>query len=297
MKNVTFNITASRFRNFTAAQETKVKEGLALFQKAVEDARFKEKVCNFVWTSESGNAFNRFLMSKGMSNMQVFETICNTTGKMMNDTMMMATGDSTMVCNIVPCCNKNEYVYCCTNTPMTTVCINTNMLNQDWYTPVHVAACIMHEWCVCKGFCCTTNGTLVSDYPNTVPYACGKTMMQVIKEVCAKDPQVSMYVSQINETNFDCCPCSTSWATDTTVTECVNVCEQVDQVVSALEMEMDMINCISNKSKDEVNRMTVLTNCITTMKDVKNRLTNTSLDGTETVMMPTVERRRVMVGL
>ena len=113
MKNVTFNITASRFRNFTTAQETKVKEGLALFQKVVEDARFKEKVCNFVWTSESGNAFNRFLMSKGMSNTQVFETICNSTGKMMNDTMMMATGNTNMVCNIVPCCNKNEYVYCC----------------------------------------------------------------------------------------------------------------------------------------------------------------------------------------
>ena len=122
-------------------------------------------------------------------------------------------------------------------------------------------------------------------------------MMEVAKEVCAKDPQVSKYVTQINETNFDCCPCSTSWATEMTVPECVNVCEQMDQVISALTMEMDMINCVTDKSKDEVNRMTVLTNCVANIKDVKNRLTNTTLDGTETVMVPTMERRRVMVGL
>ncbi len=295
MKNVTFNISASKFRCFTSAQEAKIKAGIQLFQKVVNDQHFKEKICNFVWTSEHGNRYERFLMSNGMSNMQVFDDLCNMLNKVMPSRSTDAKSMQDMTCMVMPVANKMEYEMIAKMNTVDCVCLNVSMLSKDWFTPVHVASTLMHEWCIAQGFSCTRNGVLVNDYFYTVPFACGRMMMEVAKDVYGSDPAWSKYFMEIKDTNFDYCACSSMYCCDMVMFECPNVCEQVDQVIATCETELDWLNCTANKTQDEVNRMTILANCISSMKEMKMRMFHTSLDGSEAIMMPFVERERVMV--
>ena len=192
MMNVKFNIAATRTNCFTPAQAKKVDAGIEIFKKVMTSEEFRNAVCNFKWRTTTGMVFNRFYMSNGMSNQQVWETVCNETSWTKGltnvvDGMMWGgtAANNCAVVNVVPCCTREEVMNCCNDVNNPSICIDTNVLNNTWYTPVHVACAMMHEWCCMNGFCPTGTTMGVENWTvNCVPMACAWICKEVCETVC-----------------------------------------------------------------------------------------------------------------
>ena len=276
--NVRFNITPTRTNCFTTAQAGKVQAGIEIFQQVINSEEFKTRVNNFQWRTSEGVAFNRFFLSNGMSNAQVCDTISNGT--------IWTTGtNETIVVNVVPCSTVQDVEVCCTSTTPC-VCIDTNVLNNSWYTPVHVACAIMHEWCCCNGFNWSTPTARIESWNNnTVPVACAWICKDVCTTVC-NNTEVTNWCNTINDTTFDYCACTTTYNVWTNTTNVVSPIVKIDECINIMECEVNWLNNANTVTPDVTNRITTLTNCITTMNEMKISLCNTSLDGCDVACVP-----------
>lgn len=277
--NVRFNVTPTRTNRFTTTQAAKVEAGIEIFNKVICSEEFQNRVRNFQWRTAEGTAFNRFYMSNGMSNDQVCDMICNGTNWNWGN-------NESPVVNVVPCSTWQEVEACCTNTTTPCVCIDTNVLNNSWYTPVHVACAIMHEWCCCNGFnCCTTNSRVENWSGNTVPVACAWICKDVCTTVC-DTTEVTNWCNMINDQTFDYCACTTTYNVWTNNTNVISPVNNIDTCISMMETEMNWLNSSNNVTPDMNSRITVLTNCINTLTEMKTNLCNTSLDGCDVACVP-----------
>ncbi len=282
MVNVKFNIGCTRTAYFTKNQTAKVKAGIAIFEKVINHPSFKERICNFNWTSPEGTTFNRFLFCNGMSNTQVWDCI--------QDGCDWGTtpGTTTSFVNVVPCCSVSEMGWVA-NSPVPTICINTNVINNSWYTPVHIACCLVHEYCVNLGFSCLVNGTPVENWECTVPAACASICCDVARQMSMTDTDLAGYFQWINETNFNYYPCSTCFYVDayTNTTAAPNT--RIDELINTMYTELECLQSVTNCTPQETNRLNTVTECLNNLKEIKNRLYVTSLDGCEQVTSTVVE--------
>ena len=300
MMNVKFNIAATRTNFFTPAQAKKVDAGIEIFKKVVTSQNFRDAVCKFNWRTTEGMTYNRFFMSNGMSNEQVWDMICNEftwTEKLNNVVSGMMWGGATTnncaVVNVMPCCTRQEVVNCCNDVNNPSICIDTNVLNNTWYTPVHVACAMMHEWCCMNGFVPTgiTSG-IENRSMNSVPLACAWIVKGVCEAVC-NTQEVTDWCNTINNNTFTYSPCATTYNCWTNTTNCTSTVSMMDQCMNMMAQEMAWLQTCENSTPDVVNRMSVLTNCMNAMNDMKVNMCNTSLDGCDVVCMPAVEMSTV----
>jgi hypothetical protein len=286
MSNVNFVVGNNRNCRFTSTQIEKVNRAIEIFQKVWASSQFKKAVSSHNWTNETGNTFNRFHMSNGMSNEQVWACIkeaCNTPNgaPSPNNTI-----------TVMPCANWNDYNWC-VNSGIPCVCVNVNYINYDWYTPVHIASSIMYDFCVnCCGFGTATAANNSSWWINTVPAACSRIVRDCAVVVC-KDV-VGKW--KINTTNsWNCFPCAVSWPTNT-VANWMNSGVKVSEAICAIQYEIDCLNNVNKKSSEEMGRYTMLVNAVETMNAISNKMCVTSLDGCETAWMSTANVKNVVTG-
>ena len=288
MKNVKFNIATTRTNCFTPAQAKKVDAGIEIFKKVMTSEEFKNTVCNFKWRTTEGMTFNRFYLSNGMSNQQVWETLCSETTwtKVLNNVVEgMAYGS---VVNVIPCCTSEEVMNCYNNINTPTICLDTNVLNNAWYTPVHVACAMMHEWCCMKGFCPTGTTMGMENWSvNSVPMGTAWMCKDICETVC-NSTEVTSWCNAINNNTFTFAPCSMTYNCWSKTNNCTSTVSMMDQCMNMMEQEMSWLQACNNTTPDIVNRMTVLTNCMNAMNDMKVNMCNTSLDGCDVASMPTV---------
>ncbi len=304
MKNVQFNVCGTRTQQFTSSQETKVRKGIEIFQRVVNSPAFKNRVCNYSWTSSNGKTFQRFHMSHGLSNTQVWDCLCNGNVSWNNQYSQQQTF------NVVPCATNTDWNNCMTNpsswvcpTPTSDtatmtmtcpcLCVNVNCLNDKNYTAVHVAAALMYEYCVCCGFTTEWNGNTVRNWQNTVPAVCSWMVADCCKEVCATDTTVMECMECVNLNDFDCCACSTTFFTNRTTATWNTSVSQLDVVISSLEREWNCLNAVTNKTSEEVDRFTCVTNCLDEMRTMRTNLCRTSLDGCDMVGTTVYQWNRV----
>ncbi|MEM6966848.1 MAG: hypothetical protein AAF573_18940, partial [Bacteroidota bacterium] len=266
---------------FTPAQAAKVEAGIEIFNQVISSDEFQNRVSNFQWTTPEGTTFNRFFVSNGMSNEQVCDMICNGVGTIWNG----GNGEPPLV-NIVPCATVQEVEACCTNPTTPCVPININVINNSWYTPVHVACAIVHEWCCCNGFTGTTFGVGIGNWSNnTVPVACAWICKDVCPTVC-NTTEVTNWCNMINDQTFDYCPCTTTFQVSPTTTGIVSPINNIDACINTIETELSWLRGSNNVTPSVNDRITVLTNCISTLTEMKTNLCNTSLDGCDVFGVP-----------
>jgi len=282
--NVNFNITSTTTNCFTTSQAAKVDAGIEIFKQVISSKEFQTKVKNFQWRTANGVAFNRFHMSNGMSNQQVCNTICNGTDWANQVTNVVNNNTPTTV-NVVPCCTQQE-VMNCMNAMTACICIDMNVVNNSWYTPVHIACAIMHEWCCWNGFTCNTTNTRVENWTvNTVPVACAWMCKDVCSTVC-NTSEVTNWCNMINNQTFNYCACTSTYNVTTNTTNSVSSVTNIDTCINVMEMEMNWLTTCNNVTPDVTNRMTTLTNCINMMNEMKINLCNTSMDACDWTCMP-----------
>jgi hypothetical protein len=280
-----FNVKSSLTNYFTDTQAAKVDAGVEIFKQVISSDEFQSKVKNFQWRTSEGVAFNRFYLSNGMSNEQICDVICK--GVNHNQSLINTVKETNFtVVNIVPCVNKQEAENCWNNTFTPCIGINTNLLNNTWYTPVHVACAIMHEWCTWNGFNCSpTTSKLESWSSNTVPVACSWVCKDVCATVC-DSPEVANWCDQINNQTFDYCACSTTFNVPSETTNSVSPILKIDECINLLEKEMNSLTTCNDVIPDVTNRITVLSDWVKMMTHMKLKLCNTSIDGSDWTYVP-----------
>jgi len=279
--------------SFTSAQAAKVDAGVEIFKQVISSEEFQSKVNNFQWRTSEGVAFNRFYLSNGMSNLQASEVICKGENRK-NDLINVVQPTAVPVVNIVPCSNQketenfhnqpsygldNNNISCC-------IGVDTNMLNNGWYTPVHVACAIMHEWCCWNGFNCNPTSSKMENWScNTVPVACAWMTKDVAAAVC-NSTEVSNWCGMINNRTFDYCACSMTYSSVSAGTNCISPIVKMDECINIMEMELNWLTTCKNITPDVTNRITVLNNCMTLMTQMKLNICNTTMDGSDWACVP-----------
>ena len=289
MVNVKFNVGCSRTAYFTKNQTAKVKAGIAIFEKVVNHPSFKKQICNFNWTAPNGTIYNRFLFSNGMSNTQVWECIQN------GCNWGTTSGSTVPFVNIVPCSSASEMTWA-TNSPVPTVCVNTNVINNNWYTPVHIACALVQEYCVALGFSCKVTGSPLENWECTVPAACGAICRDVAHQLSMTDNEIAGYFQWVNETNFNYYPCSTCYYVDTVDNTRAVASTRIDELVNTMCTEIEWLKGLSNCTKQETSRLNTVTECLNNLKEIRTKLYTSSLDGCEQVTTPVVETKATVNG-
>ncbi len=280
-----FNITASQQNSFTVAQAAKVDAGVEIFKQVICSEEFLNKVNNFQWRTSEGVAFNRFYLSKGMSNHQIGDVICKGLNREY-DLINVVKPNAVPVLNIIPCTNQKEAESFYNNTLTCCLGVDTNMLNNSWYTPVHVACAIMHEWCCWNGFNCSPTSTKMENWSgNTVPVACAWMTKDVAAAVC-NSTEVSNWCSMINNRTFDYGACSTTYLSSSPSVNCISPIVKMDECINMMEMELNWLTACENITHDVTNRITVLNNCMSMMTQMKLNICNTTMDGSDWACVP-----------
>lgn len=283
--NLKFNITSSRMNFFTVAQADKVDAGVEIFKQVICSEEFLCKVKSFQWRTSDGVAFNRFYLSNGMSNQQVAEMICKGLHRK-NDLINIVKTTAAEVVNIVPCRNQNDFENIYNNTITCCVGVDPNMLNNSWYTPVHLACAIMHEWCCWNGFNSSPSTTKMENWSgNTVPVACAWITKDVAEMVCHSS-EVSNWCRRINNRTFDYCACSITYQTSISQMSNISPIVKIDECINMMELELNWLTICKNVTPDISNRMTVLNNCIRMMNQMKLNMCNTTMDGSDWACVP-----------
>lgn len=285
MVNVKFNVGSTRTGSFTKNQVAKINAGITIFEKVVNSPAFKQKVTEYSWNTPTGTTYKRFLLSNGMSNTQVWECF----QKGIEWAPAPTTKSATPTINIVPCCSTTEMTWAA-NTPVPTICINTNVINNAWYTPVHIACCLVHEYCVNLGFSCHVNGRLVQDWNSTVPAACADICCEVTRQIGLTKTEISNYFRWIDTANFDYFACTTCFHVTGYETNNLLANTRIDEVINTMCYEVECLEQTKKRTSAETTRLTTVTNAINTLRELKTRLYSTSLDGCERVTSPILEK-------
>lgn len=283
--NIKFNITPTRTNFFSKAQSEKVDAGVEIFKQVLNSDEFFKRVKNFQWRTSDGIAFNRFYLSRGMSNQQVGEAICRGLHRQQG-LINVIKSNVNIVINIVPCGNRQEAESVYNNTITCCLGIDVVKLNHPWYSPVHVACALMHEWCCWNGF--SYGDALVAKMENwsgnTVPIACAWITKDIAASVC-NSPEVSTWSSRIKNKNFDYCACSITYSMGFSSSYCSPVL-RLDELINLLEKELSWLTTCENKTPDISNRIAVLSKSLKLTNQMKLNLCNTTLDGSEWMHFP-----------
>lgn len=283
--NLKFEITSSRMNSFSTAQAAKVDAGVEIFKQVICSEEFLNKVNNFQWRTSEGIAFNRFYLSNGMSNQQIGEVICKGLNRTY-DLVNIAKQSSVSVANIVLCSNRQDVKRIYNNRITCYLGVDTNMLNNSWYTPVHVACAIMHEWCCWNGFNGSPVSTRMENWSgNTVPVACAWMTKDVAAAIC-NSSEVSNWCGMINNRTFDYCACSTIYPTLSSTQNCISPIIKMDECINMLEMELSWLTASKSITPDVTNRITVLNKCLSMMTQMKLNICNTTMDGSDWACVP-----------
>lgn len=146
-----------KFSKFTRTQENKVLDAVDLIRQVIGSDEFKTRVLNYTYQGKK-----RFVDNNGLTNGQIYQKIIEGAEKLypkknyvMDVTLETYTTDANVIGYTLPTVNK--------------IWMNTRYLNT--FTPVQVAANLVHEWLHKLGFGHAYEST--PSRPYSVPYAVG----------------------------------------------------------------------------------------------------------------------------
>lgn len=283
MTNVSFTIGRTRNGVFTKDQLAKVQAGLDIYLKCVNHKQFKNKLLSYEWYDTDDVRYNRFHLCKALSNKQVYECFEQPQGA-------FGTKETPITIAILPCETRKD-IHGYTKMSVPTIWLNKGCLHHDWYTAVHVASCIAHEYCINLGFQAGIGGGLVPQFEHTVPYACG----HIIKEVAAQwqnnVSDIRDSFDQMDDNGYEYLPCSTTFQLKGMKAEADSCNQAVKDFRKILKAEAKVLKKQEELSAKEFERLCALEKSIYKLKKIQAILKKTSLDGMETISINTVVKK------
>ena len=271
---VRFKIGRLREKFFTRAQVGKLEAGIDIFHNLIQSKHFKDLVLKFHWTSRQGKTFRRFLHSNGLSNHQVLERFYN--ANKIFDEMGMKERVA-----ILPCDSRKDIA----NFKLTAnaiIWMSTSCLNNEWFTPVHVAAAICHEMMLNLGFKVKVEFNSQDDFDKTVPYAFGKIIMLASKQWENNISDIRSSFEVLDEEGFNYFPSSEVFCLEIAKNENQNYPNSIADILGKLEREAETLESINgDKSLAEQKRLKCLNKVKQQLINIHHDIIDSSLDGSE----------------
>lgn len=207
---------------FKTSVRDRIMEATKVLEEVINHDLFKSRVKEFKWTDKVGKEHANFHMSNGFTNEEILRMILSGKDK------FNTTEDGDIDVFIHPYrANKKKVGYTLTNTYKT-------WINLKWLKsvpksrPERIAGNLLHEYCHNLGFSHDINGKKVKHFENTVPYKCGKFVVElypIIKEIVS-EPEES-------ETTEICNPSDTDYP--------FSHFEELNKVIDHLDTEIEFL--------------------------------------------------------
>ncbi len=275
MQKLQFTIGRTTKTQFDREMVAKIYAGLDIFKRILNHPLLDEKMLNFGWHDEENNYYHRFHLSNGLSNWQVLNRLRNAASILGEDV-----NGTTITLAILPCDNRKDIqVY--QNLRVAPIWLNMGYLKNEWYTPVHVASCIAHEFCINLGFETHVNARLANYSTFTVPYQLGMLVKEIASSWKMQITDIRASFDFIQNSAYDYFPCSTLFSirqTNSKQNQYFVLNELLDKTMAEITHLEDLGNLMND---DELIRMEALRDCEKKLLEIKSILQNSSLDGSE----------------
>lgn len=156
-KALSFKTNVDYMSGFSASDEDKYDQAVAIVKKVVATEAFRTKVLNHTW-----NGAKSFANNNGLTNAQIYQSILDAAEK------LTPTKNNTMDVGVKLYYNSNNVVGY-TNPSITYINVNTKYF--DSYDPNEVAGNLFHEWLHKLGY--GHDSSVTAKRPFSVPYAVG----------------------------------------------------------------------------------------------------------------------------
>ena len=285
MERISFTIGRTRSNVFSREALAKVEAGKDIFCQIIKNNSFRKEIKAFKWEDNEGNIYERFHLCKGLSNSQVASCI-------QNIPKALGINKEKIQIAILPCTNRKD-ILAYTSLSIPTLWLHTGFLEQEWFTPVHVASCLMHEICVAMGFGCGITGELVPFAPYTVPYALGYITMKIARQWEHKISDIRDSFDQIDLEKYEYMPCSTIFQLDGVYIS-KSTCNQ--QLAGLLTTMNKQIEALKNQEEvlntEEFARLCTLEISVVHLQKIYQSLIETSLDGEDNISLLPAEAKK-----
>lgn len=277
-----FTIGRTRDCVFTREQISKIDAGIDLLCRAVQHKHFRQKIVNFSWESPNGNVYKRFYSCNQVSNVEVWQRIAN---------FYRLNAENPIA--ILPC-NTRKDILTYSSMNALSIWMNKGYLNQEWFTPIHVASCLVHDLCDNLGFQSYLEGQFIKNRIPSVPFFCGYLVMQICQYWQEDVTDVRNSFDFIDTENYQYFPCSIVFQTHKTSMQNQSANQILAQLIDQLLTEMDALkNDFSNMTPEELARYTALEKGVNSLKDLQKKLAITSLDGMDALTLSPFNFKRI----
>jgi hypothetical protein len=160
-----------RAEGFTPVDRSKLEAAVALLERTVNRAEFRERVSGFEWDGE-----RRFAENRGLTNPEILETL------LAAEERWSPGADSTIQLQLLLYRSRNPWssVPGWTRASDPVIRINARFFRSPDWTPADVAGNLAHEWLHQLGFTHARDAT--PERPFTVPYAVGEIVRLLAAE-------------------------------------------------------------------------------------------------------------------
>ena len=259
---------------FTKSQKNKLEAGIQIFLKAVGNQRFKENVLQFEWVSQYNKRFHRFYHAGGLSNRQVLERFEN-----YKEYFEELGVESQLV--VMPFNSRQEIEnYNSLSFPM--IWLSLNCINNDWYTPVHVASAICHELAVSLGLDSSIHQISNTEYNKfKAPEYLGKLVMQISETWKDSITDIGNSFKIIDKNQFNYFPASK--VLNNIYPKSIQHSQtNFESLITSLLIEQEtLISLQDNLTVSETTRLVCIEEVLLKLNTLKSKLAECSLDGSE----------------
>lgn len=274
MKLNDLKIGRTRSCFFTRMQKDKLEAGIQIFLKVLKNSDFRESVLQFQWTNKQKKRFHRFYHASGLSNRQIIDRIQN------YDSYFENLGIPSQLV-ILPFNTRKEIQnYSSMNNPI--IWISLNCINNDWYTPVHVASAICHELAVLLDLDSALEQISNPEYRiYSAPNYLGKLIMKTAELWKDSITDIGDAFSRIEKNQYNYFPASTVLGNIYSKSASHSQ-TNFDSLISTLVSEQEALFELQEKlTVSETARLICIEEVLLKLNSLKKKLTDCSLDGSE----------------
>ncbi len=273
---INYPIRIGRTRNcfFTKTQKNKLEAGIEILLRVINHKHFSDQILQFDWINDENRRFFRFYHANNLSNKQVLHRLHHPKEYFedlgQNDQLV-----------ILPFNSRKEIAnYQSVSNPI--IWLSLNCINNNWYTPVHIASAVGHELSVLLGLDSSSEKMPRAKYTNyKVPNFVGSLVMQTANLWQNSVTDIRDAFDQIDPDQYNYFPASTvvGSSINTSIQSHQN---NFDSLISSLLIEQEMLFALQDDlTPTETARLICLEEVLLNLNKLKNKLADSSLDGSE----------------
>lgn len=275
MNDYPFKIGRTRSCFFTKTQKNKLESAFEILRMVMKHQRFEEEILRFQWTNSANKRFHRFYHASCLSNRQVLNRIRD------YKSYFEELGINEQVV-VLPFSNRKEIQnYNPVSNPI--IWIPLNCINADWYTPIHITSAILHELALLLGLDSSLGQMSNAKYDaHKVPNFLGNLIVDIAKKWKYDIADISDSFDHINNINqYNYFPASIVVGANRSI-PMEHHQTGFDNLISTLLIEQEALFALQDDlTPSETTRLICIEEVINNLNNLKAKLIDSSLDGSE----------------